>query len=325
MNSGRAVDHGAGCMAMSSRFAHLAKSLSTIYRFESTLGSGGAAHVFVAEEIASGRRVAIKVLREELAATISANRFLGEINIAAQLDHPNIVPMRGSGTADGLPYFVMPFTDGQSLRVRLNQLGRLPLGEVLHICEDVAAALDYAHRRRVVHRDIKPENVLLHGGRASVLDFGIALALDAVEHSRHTLPGSVPGTPDYMSPEQAQGNLPIDGRSDVYSLACMVYEMISGRPPFSGGTRLVVMRHISAEPIPLCCRIPNVPHGLSAAVSRALSKQPAHRFATAGAFGAAMCAGCDDAAARRVVVIDDGLRSTSERPAFAPAVRRQTA
>ena len=312
-------------MTMSSRFDHLAKSLSAMYRFKSTLGSGGAAHVFVAEEIASGRPVAIKVLREELAATISAIRFLGEINIAAQLDHPNIVPVQGSGTADGLPYYVMPFIEGQSLRARLNRLGRLPLGEVLHICEDVAAALDYAHRRRVVHRDIKPENVLLHGGRASVLDFGIALALDAVGHPRHTMPGSVPGTPEYMSPEQAQGNVPIDGRSDVYSLACMAYEMISGRPPFNGGPRLVFTRHISAEPIPLCCRMPNVPHGLSAAVSRALSKQPAHRFATAGAFVTAMRPGCDDSAARPVAVIDAGLRSTSERPAFAPAVRRQTA
>ena len=307
------------------RFQHLAKSFSATYTLRATLGSGGAAHVFVADELESGRRVAIKVLREELAATISAKRFLREINIAAQLDHPNIVPVHGSGTVDGLPYYVMPFIDGQSLRARVNRLGRLPLGEVLDICKDVAAALDYAHRRRVVHRDIKPENVLLHAGRASVLDFGIALALDAVEHSRHTLPGSVPGTPEYMSPEQAQGNVPIDGRSDVYSLACMAYEMISGRPPFSGGPRLVFMRHISAEPMPLGCRMPTVPHGLSAAVSRALAKEPARRFATAGAFIAAMRAGCNEPAARRVVVLDAALRATSERPAFPPAVWRQTA
>jgi eukaryotic-like serine/threonine-protein kinase len=309
----------------SSRFQHLAKALSATYTLRAPLGSGGAAHVFVAEEIESGRRVAIKVLREELAATISAKRFLREINIAARLDHPNIVPVHDSGTVDGLPYFVMPFIEGQSLRARLSRLGRLPLGEVLDICKDVAAALDYAHRRRVVHRDIKPENVLLHACRASVLDFGIALALDAVEHSRHTMPGSVPGTPEYMSPEQAQGNVPIDGRSDVYSLACMAYEMISGRPPFSGGPRLVFMRHLSAEPMPLCCRMPKVPHGLSAAVARALAKDPAQRFATAGAFVSAMHAGCDEPATRRVVAIDAVPRSTCERPAFPSAVRRQTA
>jgi serine/threonine protein kinase len=305
-------------------FDRLAKSLSATYRLKSTLGSGGAAHVFVADELKTGRTVAVKVLREELAATLSAKRFLREINIAAQLEHPNIVPVYGSGTVDGLPYYVMPFLEGHSLRTRLNRVSRLPLDDVLDICEEVSAALDYAHRRRVIHRDIKPENVLLHAGRALVLDFGIALALDAVEHSRHTLPGSVPGTPEYMSPEQAQGDLPLDGRSDVYSLACMAYEMISGHPPFSGGPSLVYMRHISAEPIPLCCRMPSVPHGFSAAVSRALSKEPAHRFATPGAFVAAMRAGSGRSQARRPT-IGGVIRSTAERPVFTVPERRQTA
>lgn len=309
---------------MSSRFEHLAKSLSATYRLKSALGAGGAAHVFVADELETGRTVAIKVLREELAATVSAKRFLREINIAAQLEHPNIVPVYGSGTVDGLPYYVMPFLEGHSLRTRLNRVGRLPLDEVLDICDEVSAALDYAHRRRVIHRDIKPENILLHAGQALVLDFGIALALDAVEHSRHTLPGSVPGTPEYMSPEQAQGAVPIDGRSDVYSLACMAYEMISGRPPFSGGPSLVYMRHISAEPLPLCCRMPNVPHGLSAAVSRALSKEPAHRFATPGAFVAAMRAGSGRPQVRRVT-ISGIIRSNAERPVYTVPERRQTA
>lgn len=295
------------------RFEHHAQSLRPAYALRSTLGSGGAAHVYVADELKTGRRVAIKVLREELAATISADRFLREINIAARLEHPNIVPVYRSGTVDGLPYYAMPFMDGQSLRARLSCLGRLPLGEALRICEDVAAALDYAHRRRVIHRDIKPENVLLHEGGALVLDFGIALALDSIEHPRHTLPGSVIGTPEYMSPEQAGGGSRIDGRSDVYSLACMAYEMISGRPPFSGGPRLVFMRHISAEPMPLCCRMPSVPHELSAAISRALAKAPEQRFATAGAFFAAMRAGCPAPGSSRSRAVSAGWSSLSSR------------
>jgi serine/threonine-protein kinase len=293
----------------SSHFNRLAKSLSATYRLNSRLGSGGAAHVYVAEELANGRRVAIKVLREEQATTVSVERFLGEINIAAQLVHPNIVPLYGSGTADGLPYYVMPLVGGQSLRARLNRAGRLPLDEVLHICTEVSAALDYAHRRRVVHRDIKPENVLLHLGRALVVDFGIALALDAIEHPRWTMPGSVPGTPYYMSPEQAQGDKVIDGRSDVYGLACVAYEMIAGHPPFTGSPNLVYLRQMSAEPMPLCCRFPGVPHGFSAAVSRALSKQPADRFATAGAFAAAMRAGSQSIAACRTSDIGAVIRS----------------
>jgi serine/threonine-protein kinase len=302
----------------SSHFDRLAKSLSATYRLNSRLGSGGAAHVYVAEELANGRRVAIKVLREEQATTVSVERFLGEINIAAQLVHPNIVPLYGSGTADGLPYYVMPLVGGQSLRARLNRAGRLPLDEVLHICTEVSAALDYAHRRRVVHRDIKPENVLLHLGRALVVDFGIALALDAIEHPRWTMPGSVPGTPYYMSPEQAQGDKIIDGRSDVYALACVAYEMISGHPPFTGPPNLVFLRQMSADPMPLCCRIPSIPHGFSAAVSRALSKRPSDRFATAGAFAAAMRAGSHSPESCRTVDIG------GDRAAF-PADNRQRA
>jgi serine/threonine-protein kinase len=307
----------------SSHFDRLAKSLSATYRLNSRLGSGGAAHVYVAYELASGRRVAIKVLREEQATTVSVERFLSEINIAAQLVHPNIVPLYGSGTADGLPYYVMPFIGGQSLRARLNRAGRLPLDEVLHICTEVSAALDYAHRLRVVHRDIKPENILLHLGRALVVDFGIALALDAIEHPRWTMPGHVTGTPDYMSPEQAQGDELVDGRSDVYGLACVVYEMISGHPPFTGPPNLVFLRQMSAEPMPLCCRIPSIPHGLSAAVSRALAKRPADRFATAGAFAAAMRAGSQSLESCRTIDISSVARP-ADLPAF-PVENRQRA
>lgn len=317
----------------SSHFEHLAKSLSATYRLKSRLGSGGAAHVYVAEELKTGRRVAIKVLREEQATTLSVERFLAEINIAAQLVHPNIVPLYGSGAADGLPYYVMPHIGGQSLRSRLNRAGRLPLDEVLHISTEVAAALDYAHRRRVVHRDIKPENVLLHLGRALVVDFGIALALDAVDHPRWTMPGSIPGTPYYMSPEQAQGDTPIDGRSDVYALACVVYEMIFGQPPFTGPPNIVFLRQMCAEPMPLCCRLPSVPHGLSAAVSRALAKRPADRFSTAGAFASAMRAGChslepwptsDICCVASVASVVSVVRS-GERPAFPASEHRRQA
>jgi serine/threonine-protein kinase len=278
---------------MTTHFERLAKSLSTTYRLSSTLGSGATAHVYVADELRTGRRVAIKVLREELAASVSATRFLAEIAIAAQLKHPNIVPVCGSGTAGGLPYYAMPFVDGQSLRARLNAVGRLPLDDVLHIVTEVSAALDHAHSWRVVHRDIKPENILLHAGRALVLDFGIALALDAIEHPRRTAPGMVLGTPDYMSPEQVQAETHIDGRSDIYSLACVVYEMIWGHPPFTGTPHSVLLRQIAAEPMPLSCRMSSVPHGVSAAVSRALAKPPSQRFASAGMFAAALHDGRD--------------------------------
>ena len=301
---------------MRSQFERLAKSLSATYRLKSTLGSGAAAHVYVADEVRTGRRVAIKVLREEQAASISAERFLAEITIVAQLEHPNIVPLCGSGTVDGLPYYVMPFIEGQSLRTRLNCLRQLPLEEGLHICTEVSEALDYAHRSRVVHRDIKPENVLLlHSGRAMVLDFGIALTLDAIEYPRRTVPGSWLGTPDYMSPEQAHGEPHIDGRSDVYSLACVVYEMVWGQPQFTGAPSSVLLRQISAEPMPLGCRLPSVPQGLSAAVSRALAKVPAHRFATAGAFAAAMRGACDTRDSCRAGEIGNAERAV-ERPAY---------
>jgi len=310
---------------MTSHFERLAKSLSSTYRLTSTLGSGGNAHVYVADDLRTGRPVAIKVLREEQATSISFARFLAEINIAAKLEHPNIVPVCASGTADGLPYYVMPFAGGETLRTRLTSLGRLSLDEALRICTDVSWALDYAHRRRVVHRDIKPENVLLRSDRAQVLDFGIAVALDAIEHPRRTMPGSMPGTPEYMSPEQAQGETHVDGRSDVYSLACVFYEMIWGRPPFTGAPNLVFLRQISAEPMPLSCRLPNVPHGVSAAVARALSKTPALRFPTAGAFVGAMRSASHTIETRRSNEHAGAERCAIERPTFSMLEHRQTA
>jgi serine/threonine protein kinase len=306
---------------MTSHFERLARGLSALYRLKWVLGAGASAHVYVAEELRTGRQIAIKVLRDELAASISAKRFLAEIRIAAQLEHPNIVPVYGSGMVDGVPYFVMPYYGGQSLRTRM-AAGPLSLEEVARITLEVSAALDYAHGWRVVHRDIKPENVLLHEGRAHVLDFGIALALDTIEHPRRTLPGLTLGTPDYMSPEQAQGDSFIDGRSDVYSLACLVYEMIWGMPPFAGARNDVLARQISAEAMPLGCRLPRLPHGMSAVVARGLEKSPSDRFATAGAFAIALCnaylgaplypaAGMDDRELRSPVLSGEHARQSA--------------
>ncbi len=276
-------------MTGTSDFERLARSLRATYKLKSTLGSGGVAHVYAADDLKTGRRVAIKALREEQTTPMSVRRFLAEINIAARLEHPNIIPFYDSGTADGLPYYVMPFVEGQSLRARLERVGRLSIDEALDICDQIAAALDYAHRRRVVHRDIKPENILLHSGRALVFDFGIAQPFNVMERQRPMMPPTVLGTPAYMSPEQARGDGPVDGRSDVYSLACMAYEMMCGFPPFTGSSPSILLRRqMSAVPLSLRYRLPSIPHGVSAAVSRALAKSPADRFATPGAFAVAM-------------------------------------
>lgn len=267
---------------MRTLFCRLADSLGPHYRLLRPLGTGGAAHVFVAKDLRCGRRVAIKVLREELAATLSAERFLAEITTTSELRHPNIVPLLDWGTADGVPYYVMPLVDGESLREHLNRVGLVSLGETVHIVAQVGAALDFAHQRRVIHRDIKPENVILGSGRALVLDFGIALALDPIDRPRWTLPGWMPGTPEYMSPEQANGDAAIDGRSDVYSLGCVAYEMLAGRPPFTGPFGCVLYHHVSTEATPLVSRCPGTPVGVSTSVARALAKAPDDRFATCG-------------------------------------------
>jgi eukaryotic-like serine/threonine-protein kinase len=272
-------------------FDRLAVSLRETYRLKSIVGTGGMAHVYAADDMRTGQHVAIKALREERTTPVSVRRFLAEIKLTAQLNHPNIVPLCDSGTADGLPYYVMPFVEGQLLRERLVRMGRLSLAETLHICDQLSAALDYAHQRRIVHRDIKPENVLLRSGRALIFDFGIALPLDDVE-PLETSARAVLGTPAYVSPEQARGDGRVDGRSDVYSLACLVYEMICGYPPLTGSTPSELLRrHVSDVPLPLYCRIPGLPRGLSAAVARGLAKRPTDRFATPGAFAASMRAG----------------------------------
>ena len=290
---------------LSEHFAMTADALRNRYRVERLLQTGVAACVYLAEDRTSGRRVAVKVLRDEMAATVDADRFLAEINVVRQLRHPNIVPMYDSGDIDGIPYYVMPFVEGESLRARLTRLGRIPLGETLRIAEDVARALHFAHRHQVVHRDIKPENVMLDGDRALVLDFGIALAMDRVEAPRRTLPGLTLGTFHYMSPEQVEGGAEIDGRSDIYSLACTVYEMLSGRPPFLGTPNAVMRQQISARPRPLASLCAGMPPRLDAALLCALDKSPDKRYSTAGEFIASLVSGSHRVRVigRRVAVI----------------------
>ncbi len=290
---------------LSEHFAMTAEALRNRYRVERLLQSGVAACVYLAEDLTSGRRVAVKVLRDEMAATVSADRFMSEINVVRQLRHPNIDPMYDSGDIGGIPYYVMPFVEGETLRARLSRLGRIPLADTLRIAEDVARALHFAHRHHVVHRDVKPENVMLDGNRALVLDFGIALALDTVDAPRRTLPGLTLGTFHYMSPEQVDGDGEIDGRSDIYSLACVLYEMLSGRPPFTGAPNAVIRRKLYERPRSLASLCSGVPHKLDAALLRALDKSPDGRYPTAGAFIAALSSGTPRVRVigRRVAVI----------------------
>src|SRR5215207_8713255 len=266
---------------ISEHFARIAKALGPRYRVDRLLQSGAAAYVYVAEDSASRCRVAVKVLREEMAATVDAERFMAEIGVVGRLRHPNIVPVNDSGDIDGVPYYVMPFIEGETLRARLSRLGRIPLTDALRITEDIARALDFAHRHHIVHRDIKPENVMLDGGRALVLDFGIALALDALdsmEFSRRTLPGLTLGTLHYMSPEQLDGAIELDGRSDQYSLACVLYEMLCGRPPFTGTLNAVMRQHVVDRPRCLTVVCGGAPSLVGAALSRALEKSPHERY-----------------------------------------------
>ncbi len=267
---------------MSDAETRLAAALAGRYAIERELGAGGMATVYLARDLKHDRRVALKVLRPELAAALGPERFLREIRTTASLAHPHIVPLYDSGEAGDALYYVMPFVEGESLRARLAREGPLPVGEALQIARDVADALGYAHGRGVIHRDIKPENILLEGGHAVVADFGIARAIAAVGAGRLTATGLVLGTPVYMSPEQAAGESHLDGRSDLYALGCVLYEMLAGQPPFTGPTaESVVHQHLAGTPAPITQLRPAVSLAVSAAVQRALAKTPADRFGTA--------------------------------------------
>src|SRR5439155_879083 len=235
------------------------------------------------------RAVAIKVLRQEIAAALGAERFLREIQIAAKLHHPHILPLYDSGAAGDLLYYVMPYVEGESLRQRLDREAQLPLDDALAITRQVASALAYAHSHDVVHRDIKPENILLESGEAVVADFGIARAITAAGGDKLTHTGIAIGTPLYMSPEQAAGGRAVDGRSDVYSLACVFYEMLAGHPPFLGGTAQEILARHTMDPVPpLRTARATVPGAVEQALDRALAKSPADRYATALQFAEAL-------------------------------------
>ncbi len=274
---------------MAGTFERLAAALAGRYTIERELGRGGTATVYLALDRRLFRKVAVKVLDPELAAAIGPERFLREIRIAARLEHPNILPLHDSGSADGLLYYVMPYVEGESLRERLEREKHLGLAETVRIVRQVADALDAAHRQGVVHRDVKPENVLLAGERVVVADFGIARAIGGVGGDRLTGTGLAVGTPAYMSPEQAGGEPSLDARGDVYSLGCLTYEMLGGEPPFTGSSAQAILARHAIDPVPpLRTLRPTVTPAVEAAVLGALAKVPADRFATAGAFAEAL-------------------------------------
>jgi len=259
------------------------------YAIERQLGMGGMATVYLARDTKHDRQVALKVLRPELAAVLGTERFLSEIRVMAHLQHPHVLPLHDSGQAGGLVYYVMPFVEGESLRDRLNREKQLALEDALEVTRVVASALDYAHRHDVVHRDIKPENILLPDGQAVVADFGIALALSAAAGNRLTETGLSLGTPQYMSPEQATGDRLIDNRSDIYSLACVLYEMLAGEPPHTGPTvQSVIAKVVTDRPRRLSTLRTSVPPHVEAAVHKALAKIPADRFPTVAQFAEAL-------------------------------------
>jgi tetratricopeptide (TPR) repeat protein len=266
----------------------LVAALADRYAISRELGRGGMATVYLAEDLKHRRHVAIKVLRPELAGALGPDRFLREIEIAARLDHPHILPLYDSGEADGFLYYVMPYVEGESLRDRLERERQLPIEDALQIAREVADALSYAHGRDVVHRDIKPENIMLAGGHARVADFGIARAVSEAGGERLTGTGLAIGTPAYMSPEQATGSRDIDGRSDLYSLGCVLYEMLAGRPPFAGPVESMVHQHLAVDPPSITTRRPAVPAPVAAALQRVLAKTPADRFSPAAQFAEAL-------------------------------------
>jgi Tol biopolymer transport system component len=269
--------------------ARLKAAIADRYRIERELGAGGMATVYLAADLKHDRKVAVKVLKPELAAVIGAERFVVEIKTTAALQHPHILPLFDSGNSDGFLYYVMPYIEGETLRAKLDRETQFGVDEAVRITTQVADALDYAHRHGVIHRDIKPENILLHDGRPMVADFGIALALSAAAGGRMTETGMSLGTPHYMSPEQATADKEITGRSDIYSLASMLYEMLTGNPPHTGATAQQIIMKIIAEPVqPVTAYRKSVPANVASALARALEKLPADRFANAAEFAAAL-------------------------------------
>ena len=270
----------------------LRESLSQSYIIDRELGRGGMSAVFLAQDCKHDRSVAIKVLHPEIAASLGSDRFLQEIKVAARLSHPHILPLFDSGSVDDMLFYVMPYVEGESLRERLDREERLSVEEsVRHGCA-IASALDYASRHGVIHRDIKPENIMLYEGVAMVMDFGIAKAISTADSSTLTQVGMMIGTPAYVSPEQASGELNLDGRSDQYSLACVVYEMLSGERPFSGSNAQAIMaKRFTETAKPLRTVRSAVPESIERAVARAMATDPAGRFSTTAQFAQALSSG----------------------------------
>ncbi len=284
----------------------LSAALAARYVILQKAGAGGMATVYLAQDVKHDRKVAIKVMRPELATAVGAERFLREVAITAKLNHPHILPLLDSGEADGLLYYIMPFVEGETLHDRIAREGQLPLDDALQITRSVAAALSYAHSQDVIHRDIKPDNVLLSAGVAVVADFGIARAVSAAGGGGLTQTGISVGTPAYMSPEQATGGHRIDGRTDIYALGCLLYEMLSGDAPYIASTPQALLAKKLSEPLPRISVVrETVPPSVEAALIKALAKTPADRYATADQFADAL--------------------TTAEGPAAAPAVTETTA
>src|SRR5688572_24197513 len=274
--------HAVPSLAVSDIGSRLEKALAGRYAVERELGHGGMATVHLARDVKHGRTVAIKVLRPDLAQAVGSERFLRDINIAAQLQSPHILPMLESGEADGLLYYVMPYVEGDSLRGRLVKQGSLPPSEAMRLLRDVVDALAHAHRHQVVHRDIKPDNVMIADRHALVMDFGVAKAMsEAKGTSGLTSIGVSLGTPAYMAPEQAAADPYIDHRADIYSAGVLAYEMLAGKPPFEGSPQSVLTAHIGTAPKPLAQLKPDVPPAIAQIVMKCLEKDPAKRYQTA--------------------------------------------
>ncbi len=274
---------------MTDPIARLSEALTGRYAVEHELGEGGMAVVYLAQDLRHHRKVALKVLKPELAAVVGAERFLAEIETTANLQHPHILPLFDSGEADGFLFYVMPYVEGESLRSKLDREHQLPVDEALRIATDLAEALDYAHRHGVIHRDIKPANVLMHEGRPLIADFGIALAVGAAGGTRLTETGLSVGTPYYMSPEQATGDMAVGPPSDIYALGCVLYEMLVGEPPYTGATAQAVLgRIIQGRTISATDQRASIPANVDAAIRKALEKLPADRFPVANDFGKAL-------------------------------------
>jgi|JI10StandDraft_1071094.scaffolds.fasta_scaffold02742_7 TolB-like protein/tRNA A-37 threonylcarbamoyl transferase component Bud32 len=282
---------------MDATTSRLNAALEGRYVVSRILGQGGMATVYAARDLRHERDVAIKVLAAELAQALGAERFLNEIKTTANLRHPHILPLYDSGNADGLLFYVMPLVEGETLRDRMTREAQLPIADALRIASEVSDALSYAHARGVIHRDIKPENILLEGGHAVVADFGIARAVSAAGGERLTQTGMSVGTPAYMSPEQAVADDALDGRSDLYSLACVVYEMLAGQAPFTGPTAAAIVRqHLTVDAPPITNLRPAVPMHVAGVLQRALAKAPDDRFNPVAAFSAALQSGAQASA-----------------------------